>query len=294
MAVSMSYFKPSVMFFHRRLLIRASLFLNFCVLTYVALQAAQNSGSGGRTVRSGLSDNFNLPSGVQIVYNNVEKSQTESFSRDNSMSTNLAISSLPAQLSTEMEMETSSISTGDQQLTNNIMMAESTEQTHLSEFRIVDCQDRDNRFSYSQRGSYWILNHYIPSERNYHCDESVTYTTHGDVSFLDNIIPLARRWDGPLSVAVYTPGSDYEVAVQSIAYLRQCTEPDIRQKVTFHLVLDERHFPSSLRKLHPQQGSPTTIRPQTQPSFSASTSTPDLQMASQDLKPVVKVNNIFL
>ena len=265
MAVAFSYCKPSVMFFHRRLLIRASLFLKFCVLTYVALQAVQNSGGesslGSTSGRVGTGrglgvsvDNFNLPSGAQIVYNNnnVDKSETESFSRENSMSTNLAISSLPAQLSTEMDMETSSISVGDQQQqmnNNNAANSESTEQTNLSESRIVDCQDRDKRFSYSQRGSYWILNHYIPSERNYHCDESVTYTTHGDVSFLDNIVPLARRWDGPLSVAVYTPGSDYEVAVQSIAYLRQCTEPDIRQKVTFHLVLDERHFPSSLRKV---------------------------------------------
>ena len=98
MAVLMSFFKPSVVFFHRRLLIRASLFLNFCVLTYVALQAAQNSGvasglgnSGGRSVngRLGLSDNFNLPSGVQIVFNSVEKTQTESFSRENPMSTKL-------------------------------------------------------------------------------------------------------------------------------------------------------------------------------------------------------------
>ena len=258
MAVALSYCKPSVMFFHRRLLIRASLFLNFCVLTYVALQAAQNSGgesalgSASGRVGSGRlgADNFNLPSGAQIVYNNVEKSETESFSRENSMSTNLAISSLPAQLSTEMDMETSSMSVGEQQQPiNNNANSESTEQTNLSELRIIDCQDRDKRFSYSQRGSYWILNHYIPSERNYHCDETITYTTHGDVSFLDNIVPLARRWDGPLSVAVYTPGSDYEVAVQSIAYLRQCTEPDIRQKVTFHLVLDERHFPSSLRKV---------------------------------------------
>ena len=150
------------------------------------------------------------------------------------------------------QQETMNNQTNNQQQqmnNNNAANSESTEQTNLSESRIVDCQDRDKRFSYSQRGSYWILNHYIPSERNYHCDESVTYTTHGDVSFLDNIVPLARRWDGPLSVAVYTPGSDYEVAVQSIAYLRQCTEPDIRQKVTFHLVLDERHFPSSLRKV---------------------------------------------
>ena len=109
-------------------------------------------------------------------------------------------------------------------------------------------------FTYTKRGSFRVLNNYVKAERSYRCNESVTYTTHGDVTFLDNLIPLAKRWDGPLSMAVYTPGTDYDVAVRSIAYLRQCTEPDIRQKVTFHLVLDERHFPPALRKLHAGQG----------------------------------------
>lgn len=118
----------------------------------------------------------------------------------------------------------------------------------------IDCKDHERRFSYTQRGSYWILNHYVPGENVYRCNESITYTTHGDVSFLDNIIPLVERWDGPLSVAVYAPGTDYEVAMRSIAYLRQCELPGVRQKVTFHLVLDDRHFPSVVRKLHLQQG----------------------------------------
>lgn len=52
----------------------------------------------------------------------------------------------------------------------------------------------------------------------------MTYTTHGDVTFLDNVVPLVRRWDGPLSMAVYTPGTDYDHAIESIAYLRQCTD----------------------------------------------------------------------
>ncbi len=118
----------------------------------------------------------------------------------------------------------------------------------------IDCKDRERRFSYTQRGSYWVLNHYVPGETVYRCNESITYTTHGDVSFLDNVIPLVERWDGPLSVAVYAPGTDYEVAMRSIAYLRQCGLPGVRQKVSFHLVLDDRHFPSVVRKLHLQQG----------------------------------------
>lgn len=265
MAVMLSYLKPSVMFFHRRMLIRASLFLNFCVLTYVALQAAQSSGgnngggvgASGGTSNSMYPDNVNLPSGVQIVYNN--NVETETAVRDAPASTNVLLSSLPSQFSTELETEASSTSGGDQQQQPQTP-TETTEAPRPADLQI-DCRDRETRFSYTQRGSYWILNHYVPAERSYHCNESIAYTTHGDVTFLDNIVPLARRWDGPLSVAVYTPGKDYETAMRNIAYLRQCTGTDIRQRVSFHLVLDERHFPSTLRKLHPQQGPPTTRAP---------------------------------
>jgi hypothetical protein len=56
-------------------------------------------------------------------------------------------------------------------------------------------------------------------------------------------------------MAVYAPGTDYDTAMNSIAYLRQCTIPAVNERVTFHLVLDERHFPRAIRKLHPSQGS---------------------------------------
>ncbi|KAI9563367.1 hypothetical protein GHT06_010828 [Daphnia sinensis] len=294
MAVMLSYFKPSVMFFHRRMLIRASLFLNFCVLTYVALQAAQNSGTGGGNGAGGgggaggistvYSDNVNLPSGVQIVYNsnnnnnNNNNAETETAVRDAPASTNVLLSSSPSQFSTlEVETEPSSTTSGDQQqLQAGSTLAETTDPPRPSDLGI-DCQDRERHFSYSQRGSYWILNHYVPAEKAYHCNESITYTTHGDITFLDNIVPLTKRWDGPLSVAVYTPGSDYEAAIRSMAYLRQCTGPDIRQRVSFHLVLDERHFPTVLRKLHAQQGPPTTRPPLlTVPMAGLSTATPDV------------------
>lgn len=294
MAVMLSYFKPSVMIFHRRMLIRTSLFLNFCVLTYVALQAAQNSGGkGGGSVSGGgsvngmnpsYSDTVNLPSGVQIVYNNNNNAETETAAvRDSPpASTNVLFSSMPSQFSTEVETEASSTSSGDQQqMQASGALSETTEPPRPSDLGI-DCQDRERHFSYSQRGSYWILNHYIPAENSYRCNESITYTTHGDITFLDNIVPLARRWDGPLSVAVYTPGTDYEAAIKSMAYLRQCTGPDIRQRVSFHLVLDERYFPSVLRKLHSQQGPPTTRAPLQTTSFNGpSTASPETQEAKR-------------
>ena len=50
--------------------------------------------------------------------------------------------------------------------------------------------------------------------------ESITYTTHSDATFLNNLIPLTERWKGPVSIAMYVPGSDYELALKEIAYYR--------------------------------------------------------------------------
>jgi len=91
----------------------------------------------------------------------------------------------------------------------------------------------------SSRGAYDIITYYQVANDNYfgYCNETVTYTTQGDVTFLDNLVPLSAIWDGPISFAIYSPGSDFQVAVKSIAYLRQC-HPNVRNKVNFHLVLD--------------------------------------------------------
>jgi len=67
--------------------------------------------------------------------------------------------------------------------------------------------------------------------------ESIAYTTHSDATFLENLIPLTERWRGPVSIAIYVPGSDYDLALQEIAYYRVCHEKSqlIQDYVTFHL-----------------------------------------------------------
>ena len=36
--------------------------------------------------------------------------------------------------------------------------------------------------------------------------ESIVFTTHGEYVYLDNLIPLLQRWNGPVSMAIYAPG----------------------------------------------------------------------------------------
>ena len=70
------------------------------------------------------------------------------------------------------------------------------------------------------RTKYWVLYNYVRAARQFNCDESITYTTHGEFRFLDNLEPLLERWQGPISVAVYAPGTDFQNTIHTILYLR--------------------------------------------------------------------------
>lgn len=58
---------------------------------------------------------------------------------------------------------------------------------------LLGCQDKSNRRRTAQRGDYWVLYNYVPARRWFRCDESITYTTHADFTFLDNLEPLLER-----------------------------------------------------------------------------------------------------
>ena len=97
------------------------------------------------------------------------------------------------------------------------------------------------------RQNYWILYNYIRAERKFNCNESITYTTHGDFTFMDNLEPLLERWQGPISVAVYAPGSDFEDTVDTILYYRDCTNSKlVRDLATFHIFFDMTHIPDNI------------------------------------------------
>lgn len=109
-----------------------------------------------------------------------------------------------------------------------------------------DCSTRPLRPFYQQRGDYWVLENYIPAALAFRCDESITYTTHADYTFLDNLEPLTSRWQGPVSVAVYAPGTDFNATVQTILYLRDCWAEGIKKYVTFHLFFHVSHTPKQV------------------------------------------------
>ena len=84
----------------------------------------------------------------------------------------------------------------------------------------IQCYEKDTASKIAMRGQYWVFYNYIPAAKKFKCNETVTYTTHCDHTFLDNLVPLVKRWQGPVSVALYTPGSDYDDALKAVSYYR--------------------------------------------------------------------------
>lgn len=82
------------------------------------------------------------------------------------------------------------------------------------------------------------------------CDETITYTTHCDLKFLDNVIPLLQRWEAPLSVAVWVPWNYFELTLKSISYLRNCHAKSllVRRFATFHIFFESEDFPKIIPK----------------------------------------------
>lgn len=83
------------------------------------------------------------------------------------------------------------------------------------------------------------------------CYESVTYTTHTDLTYLDNLVPVVERWKAPISVAIFTPSDDLQRAKKAIFYMRNCLRNKrhmelIKELVSFHLYFNANELPSGI------------------------------------------------
>ncbi|CAH0383937.1 unnamed protein product [Bemisia tabaci] len=115
---------------------------------------------------------------------------------------------------------------------------------------IVNCNDKSARHYLAQKGDFWVLYNYVTPAKSFRCWESITYTTHADYSFLDNLPPLVERWRGPVSLAIHAPGTDFAPTLNTINYLKSCTTPLVNDYVTFHIYFNSQHLPKVIPKKH--------------------------------------------
>ncbi|XP_059483078.1 beta-1,4-glucuronyltransferase 1-like isoform X2 [Neocloeon triangulifer] len=114
--------------------------------------------------------------------------------------------------------------------------------------QLLGCVDREPTPRYGQRGDFWVLYNYVRAEEQPGCADSITYTTHGDHTFLDNLAPLLERWQGPIAMSVFSPGTDWTQALAAIQHVRNCGRSAhlVRKHVTFHLYFPTKHVPKKV------------------------------------------------
>lgn len=78
--------------------------------------------------------------------------------------------------------------------------------------------------------------------------EAVTYATQATPEFLYHIIEIARFWDGPISLSVFVPNYDLDIAMQIMVHLCHCY-PGM-SKVSMHLFYPKKYPPEILKKDH--------------------------------------------
>ncbi|CAG0884784.1 unnamed protein product [Darwinula stevensoni] len=108
----------------------------------------------------------------------------------------------------------------------------------------ISCKDVDARPHQGRRKDHVVLYNYLLSENAFACGETVTYTTHSEYEYLENLEPLVERWRAPVSLAVYSPGEDFNTSLHSALYMKKCQSELIRRLVTFHFVFPLDHTPS--------------------------------------------------
>lgn len=114
----------------------------------------------------------------------------------------------------------------------------------------LTCFDQDTNPKVFRRGRFWVFQNYIRAHQRFHCNETITYTTHADPTFFDNLQPLLERWRGPVSLSVYAPGTDFHKAVKAILYHRECSKANlVKNFVTFHMFFDDIFLTSIKEKI---------------------------------------------
>ena len=56
------------------------------------------------------------------------------------------------------------------------------------------CQNKNSKTFFTLKGEFWILENYIQATKTFKCNESITYTTHSEFQFLENLETLSDRW----------------------------------------------------------------------------------------------------
>ncbi|RWS06097.1 N-acetyllactosaminide beta-1:3-N-acetylglucosaminyltransferase-like protein [Dinothrombium tinctorium] len=110
-----------------------------------------------------------------------------------------------------------------------------------------------NWWKTEERNGYLVIREFIPSDTSSKIEfnNSITLCTQATIEFLDHVEELCDRWKGPISAAVYAPGSDFMASINVVYFLRKCREECIRKHISWHFIYDKPYGPSFERVTSP-------------------------------------------
>lgn len=108
------------------------------------------------------------------------------------------------------------------------------ERHHRTSSRYRISPEVRNAYRTDSSGYYFIVQDIFGSGKQ-HAPADLAIVTHTTSNHLQNLLHLSRRWEGLISVSVFTHGQDVEFALHLSQRLYECYK-EIEQKVIFHLV----------------------------------------------------------
>ncbi|XP_051172308.1 beta-1,4-glucuronyltransferase 1-like [Leptopilina boulardi] len=221
--------------------LRLSLVLNVCVILYICVYYRTTAGPWVDETPSNWSVNQIQP--VAFIDNiNIPNSSLSSTisSRAKEKHDNLDVKKISDDEKIKNgEKKLNDNNTDHQNETIRVRSTSSLEEA-------IPCREKSLEHRISQRGDYWVLYNYVPMNMFVHCWETITYSTHADYTFFDNLEPLLDRWRAPISIALHAPGTDFQPTIDSIQYARSCGSPLVSQLVTFHIYFSSKHMPKAI------------------------------------------------
>lgn len=99
------------------------------------------------------------------------------------------------------------------------------------------------KWNVEQRGRYIVLKNYIRGALQVNTHSTITFATVATFMDISHVSEVCSRWQGPMSISVYAPGSDFKKVLRKIIHLR-LVNSCIHQNVTWHLYFDAEYDPS--------------------------------------------------
>lgn len=94
-----------------------------------------------------------------------------------------------------------------------------------------------NSYRFDKSGTYYVVDNFLTSEHVMlgRSEFDVSLVTQSSSSHLYNLVELSHRWNGPISVSVFTYDDDFVTTVSTLLYFHFCNDY-IYRFVSFHLV----------------------------------------------------------